>query len=762
LRKYLGKDFPGFDAEGTEWKSWIKTKMQQTAGQRQTRNLHYTRHDHFRAGRHWISSRDSRGYREPQSDKNALKPVLNLITPALNFRLGVLSEQHPGFAFTPMNADSAGREIAEAQQTLVEYEFFRQRAWTTFLDAMYWTQTHGVAFVEVYVDKTAGKKHEASEVIPEGDERFASLADMGYQVTPAGVVIPLDESGNWGEPEQEVETEYEGELKSRIVLANELIIDPEARTINGPQEGARWLIKRKARDAKNVRQETGDEDLRGDSLINEDSNSESIDDTGARWQRGLPPFPTSKSKAFKEIVWEYSIYFAPDKNALPDGAWLQIIDNKIIDEGQELPGGVIPFARFTDGTPDPQMFPRPEISDWIPDQTAINALLKSALDEARLGGARILARKNTVLEETYTKIIGSLLEYQGEKPEFIKAAMGNSDIMNKLFFYIGELEKKDGWTPMARGQVTGNNQSPASMQDVSGRAVLGAKEMMERAFGPMIRAAAEGTTQWAEIVVALSKYTLSQDKLIPKVGRPDLAVAISKEKLGESCVVYCDPETMMPVPRTLKEQILLQQYQMQLIDKDEYQSKSPYADVRNLQTGNTAQYERAKQINLLIEERHEKLAVITDPVDIYGPMAGMTVLWQDTPMIHKKVLLELILNERKPWAVRKIANDRWGIYDQLERSQMDQTGQWPIPPEVIGVPPDKLTMQNQQMQQAMAAAPVQQQEQQSQPTQPQPAVLPTSPTSDMTAGGPSAASTDAAQPLGSFGDVERAAEGMQS
>lgn len=758
LRKYLGADFPGLPSDGAtgdDWKNWIKGKLEKSAGSRQTRNLHYTRFDNFRAGRQWLSQRDSRGLREPQDSKNNLRPVLNLLGPALDFRLGILSEQRPGFAYQPVTSGSAGKETAEAQQAYVEYEFYRQRAWLTFLDILYWTQTHGVAFAEVYVDKTRGPEQERVHIIPQDDERYVSLAALGYEQGPEGLIVPLDDSGNFSEPGSEIVTMNEGELFSRVILANEVMVDSEAKSINGPQDAARWFIKRRARDAANVRLETGDDELRGDTTVDYDPNSESIDEQGSKWQRGLPPFPSAKQKHMREIVWEYCVYMAKDANALPEGAWLRIVGNKVIEEAEALPGGVIPFARFTDGSSDPQFFKRPVISDWAPDQTSVNALLAQALQSARLGGGRVLARKNTLLEESFSKILGSVVEWSGDKPEFTQALRQSPDLMPMLIFMIREFEKKSMWNDMARGQVTGSDNSGSnSMQDVSGRALLGTKELFERSFGPMIRAAAEGVTEWANITLQLGKFTLTTPRMIPRVGRPDLAITLDGDKLGDENLVYCDPETMMPLPRALREQILLERLTQGIITQQEYQSRSPYADIRNLSMGESPQWERAKWVNTLLEERHDELSQISDPVELYAPEGGMTILWQDTPVIHKRALMELILNERKPWTLRKMAQDRWGIYDQLERAQADPSNMLPIPWEVIGVPPDKMMMQQQapmtESQPPMAAAPM--------PTEPTPAAIPTSPTPDLTpVNGPSAASQDAAQPLGSYGDIERAA-----
>lgn len=766
LKKFLGADFPGLPTkageDGSAQKGWIKKQYAQNAEVGQIKNLHYNRHDNFRNGRQWLSQRDTRGYREVQGDKNALRPVLNLIGPALDFRLGILMEQRPGWAYQPITTGSAGKEVAEAQQALTEYEFFKSRAWLTFLDAAFWSQTHGAAFIETYVDKSRGPEHENVEMIQEGDERYASLVELGYEQDESGaVIVPLDDSGNFLERGSKVRTLHEGELRHRVVLANEILVDPEARTINGPQEGARWLIKRRARDLAAVRLELGDDKFEGDTQLDGDPNYESLDDMGGRWQRGLPPFPGAKQRRNREAVWEYCVYFAKS-DAFEKGAWFRIVGNKVIETSEELPGGVIPFSRFADGSADPQIKPRPVVSDYLPDQISINALLAAQLQAARLGGGRLIAMKNTVIEETYNKIIGGMLEYSGgQKPEVMAGLRASPDLMPTILFLIQQLENKHGWSAIARGQVTGDGNN-SSMQDVSGRATLAAKELMERTFGPMVRAMAEGASEWAHVTIQLSKFIMTTDRLIPRVGRPDLAITLSAEKLGDETLVYCDPETMIPLPRSLRNQMLMDYLQKGMITLDQFQARAPYAEVRNLTMGDTPQWERAKWINTLMEERIEDLAAIEDPTQIYSPELGLTILWQDIPGVHKKALAELILNERKPWALRKMAADRWGIYDQLERAQADASGRYPIPWEVIGVPEDKIQMAPPQQ---MGGGPVQQQAAMPAPQPPTgpAAALPSSPTPEMSSlGGPTAASQDTAEPLGQYGDVEKRADEQQS
>lgn len=713
LQRKFGSEFPDLDSvEGADWRKWIEGQRKKQEPIMRDKRLHWSRHRHFRYGHQWISTRDGRLWREPQADVNDLRPVLNQIGPALDFRLGILSEQKPGFRHEPLGAGVSGREAAEAQQAVAEYYFYTLRAWNLFLDAWFHAQTDGVSFVHVFIDKTQGPSTEDIDLIDPSDERFAGLQAQGYEVGEDGLLIlPYQDEGIPAPPGAPARQLFEGEITQRLLLAHEVLFDPEARFVNGPGEPrARWALVRRMRDVQQARLETGDTTIESEMVIT--SQSDVLDmpiDRSMGWQRGLPPFPTRRQRVIDGVP-EYLLWIAPDVNepGLELGKWMRIVGNVIVESGDELPGGVIPLARFTDGSSDTDIYPRPVMSDWIGDQTSINALLGALLKHARFfAGGRMLATKNTILEETYSNIVGSVVEYQGMKPEAFPSVNANPDAWKLLDWLIKKLEDKHGWSDIARGQMS----QSGSAQDVSGRAVLASQQLFERAFGPTVRAAAESSTEWAGLVVKYAQWMFTEPRLIPSVGgRGDLAKMISSEKLGDRPMVYVDPTTMMPMPQSFRQQLLEDQLDKGRITLSEYKKRAMFADVRDLQMGETDQWDRAQWVNTLIEEKWEEFTQMP-PEGRYSP-SGMAILWQDcylqTPQplqgatgpasqipaqyrtVHKTALMDIILDDRKPWGMRQLALERWGIYDQLERAMNDPTGAIPIPPEVLGIPQDKL------------------------------------------------------------------------
>jgi hypothetical protein len=577
---------------------------------------------------------------------------------------------------------------------------------------------------------------------------------VGYEEDEEGfVLIPLDEAGGELEPGSETREITEGDIAIRVLRADEVYADPEAKTVNGPYDRAQWMIVRRWRDLQAARFETGRPDLKPDGDSAQDLLLGGELDTvlgggTATFKGGLPPFPQSRRRN-RESVWEYLIYFAPNGElGIEDGAWVRLIGDTFMGGARSLPGRKIPLARYTDGSSDPQLFPRPVVAGWIGKQTTINALVSKLVAHVRvMGGGRIITQRGTILRETFQTIIGSVMEYTGTKPDFQGGSAVSGDVWKTLFQMVKKLEDETGWNDLARGQVGGSG-GGSGFNDVSGRALLGAKELFERTFGPVVQATAEGESELAALIVDYARFLFDTPRLIPVAGRPDLAKRIKAETLGEESAVYADPETLMPLPKSLRNQMLVDSLDKGLITVEEFRKRSPFADIRNLHMGDVDHWERAQFINSLLEERWEDYAQMQRQ-ERFTPGPGLPALWQDITTVHKAALLEIALDERKAFALRELAVERWGVYDQLERFQ---AGGALLPPaEVLGIPPDVMLMLEQQAQAAAAGggappAPAGGGEGVQAPQGPAPAL---SPVPQQSAGG--------APALGQHGDVERQA-----
>jgi len=785
LERYYGEGIPDLNDEGSKWKEFLDNKWKEQRRWMRDKRLHWIRHRLFRIGHQWLSNRDGRQWREPQADSNTVRSTMNLVGPALDYRLGVLREQRPGFRYEPLSSNTNAREQADAQQVLVEYYFHVLDMWKMFEVAFAAAQTDGVAFVHVFVDQDAGPKQEMVKLIPPTDTRYKTFKALGFEPDEQGnLKLPLDEDGEEVEdPDVVPIQEAEGDLRCRVVTADETLADPEAKTINGPYDGAKWFMVRRLRDVKDARLETGKPELQPDVTEKREEDAYGMEMGVGRqgsWQKGLPPFPTTR-RDWKESVYDYLFFMAPSP-VYEDGAWIRIVGTEVIGFEEELPGGVIPFARITDGSSDPDLYPRPVMADWIGDQVAINALLSLLLSNARIWGAgRMLVQKDTVIEESFSTLVGSLVEYSGLRPEAIQPPRTSGDLWQLLSFLIKKLEDKSGWNDLARGQVTGDG----GMQDVSGRALLGAREMFERTLGPMVRASADGVTEWSKLIVRHGMWLFDGNpRRIPTMGdRPDLSKRIDKEKLGDRPVVYADAETLIPLPRALRNQMLLDMVQQGMITINEYRKRAPYADVRDAFSGDQAQAGRAQIINEVYFENWEEFDGIIQKamaspdeteatrlmLDLYlNPKNGIMVLWTDDPAVHMEALLQIIADERKAWPMRRLAMDRYSIYEDLQEAKLQlqmppvpdpNTGQMPPPPEVpvevIGAP--------EHLQRKGIAPPA-----------------PPAPTGGPGGGGSAppttlvdpasspttvpASATDTAEPVGSFGGIEEAAaakEGLE-
>lgn len=705
LQKKYGKLFPDLDKleeiedareRGKMWREWIDSMIDAQDAAMQDKRLHWTRHRLFRWGHQWISSRDGRKWREMEAKSNRIRRTFNVIGPGLDFRLGLLQEQRPGWKHEPipgMGVD--GRETAEAQHALVEWHYRTQKIWRLATLAYGNAQTDGVCFLQVYIDTSAGPVVERARAVTSEDANYEAYQAAGYEADDEGVIrLPLGPTSEILGPGEKASTFTSGDIRTRMLLAGECFADLEAETVNGPNNPARWFMTRRPRDLHAARLETGDMRLEADTSARFSDIYADGMDLQQRWSMGLPPYPRRRVQHDEDSVWDFTVYLAPDKDIGERGLWVRVVGETEMRKAP-LPGGVIPVVRITDGSPDPELFCRPIMSDWIADQVSVNALGSKILEYARMhSGSRLLALADTYIEETYSNIVGSVIEYRGQKPEVQKPPQVSPDLWSMFLNMVNRLEDQIGHNDLSRGQVS-NVES--GFQDVSGRAVLGARELMERQFGPMIRAAADGLTDWAELVVIYAQHLYKVPRLIPMVGRADLAKRIDSDTLAGQPNVFIDPETLMPMPRALRNQMLIDHLDRGLITLKEYKSRAPYAEIRDLHFGETDQVNRAEWINTVMEERWEELEAM-EAEELYAAATGLGIFWQDTPEVHMVALEELILDERKPWDLRKLAADRWGIYAELARSKNHPielemgltTGQPvprpPAPLEVLGVP----------------------------------------------------------------------------
>ena len=761
LAAFYGEDFPGFEEQdGKKWRAWLDAQWDRQQKAMRSKRLHYSRHRNFRQGRQWISTRDGRTWSEPRHDKNTIRSTINIIGPSLDYRLGVLQEQKPGFRYEPLGTTLEAKEQAESQQVTVEYYFHTLRAWVVMKDALQAAQTDGVAFLHVFKDKTAGPTQKRVKLITPNDQRYAALEALGYQKSPDGnISLPLAEDGtelNAGETAFEF---HEGDIAHRVVYAHETIADPEAKTVNGPYDKAKWMIIRRIRDLESARIETDNPKLESEV---DGKDTDPLDDTpdvtSQQWMRGLPIFPTTRRDK-QSGVYEYLVFFnGAVAKEIKQGAWRRIIANKIISGEDKLPGGKIPLARFGDGSADPDLYKRPMMSDWIGDQMTINALVSMAVMHARVfGGGRMMVQADTVIEESFSSIIGSMIEYSGLTPQAAPTPRLSGDVWKMIDWHVKKLDDKTGWNDFARGQIGGSG----SMQDISGRALLGARELFERTLGPMVRDAAEGATEWSDLIVIYAKELFQTPRLIPVMGgRADLAKRISAEGLGDENMVYADPETLMPQPRVTRNQMLFDFYEKGMISLHEYKSRAPFGFIRDAHSGEQSHWIRAQVVNEVLTENWQKLEQMQqqDPISLFVPENGVPVLWTDEPEPHMNALSELILDDRKPWGLRKIAMTLHNVYEDLEKAKNagtidEATGQplppAPVPMEVIGAPAD--------IPRSPAVQPPQEPQAGGGGGMPGGGQL-VSPTPEMSSA-PSEAAGMEAQPLGTFGAGEEALAG---
>jgi hypothetical protein len=306
------------------------------------------------------------------------------------------------------------------------------------------------------------------------------------------------------------------------------------------------------------------------------------------------------------------------------------------------------------------------MDDWVEHQMRVNAVLSKWVENVRVNSTpRFLAKRNSLVGETLLGGTTGVLEVRGlgELSQLVHEVSGMSlapDAKELLALEIRNFENKSGWNDTSRGQYS---------SDMSGRAILAIREQLERIFAPVVMAAAQAMTEWADITVEFMRYGYDMPRMlgIQGSGRPDLAREFSAEDFDAEIDVFIDPETLMPLPRALRLAQLEDLFAKGLITPFQFLRRHPFAYIREMDHPDEVQAARAKRV-----------------VEALKQGQWLPILWMDNEMIHKDVLeREVLLNDDADPQVRSMAYMRWLRLDQ----QMFMKMQGSLPQQGAPAPP---------------------------------------------------------------------------
>lgn len=567
----------------------------------------------FRNGIQWISAKGNGPWREPPKPKDVVRRVVNMIGPALDWRLQVLSEQRPGVRAKPTTMDPDDVRRATGSNLALEYQYYQQSYSRVQKEAAYWAQTDGVAFARLWWDDDRG------DMDPDFGEPLGDIGARVYRVEHVRVsanATALEQPLWWCLREELSKAEAVAIYGSRV--ADEGIL--EANDTIGLTGGT---SKRTSFDANLF------------AGLNEPLND-------------------------GDVVDRFTVFLKPNPRFLPQGLQLVVVGSLVVSVGP-LTAGVVPMVRFADGSSDPSFYPVPQCEMWVDDQMALNAVESKMIENIRRNaGGRVIAKAQSLVTDTLRGGNDSVIEVRapGGLGDVIQPLQGFSvgpDVKETRAALIKRLEDLTGYNDTARGGMSAN---------ASGRAILAVREQLERVFAPSIFAAAEAAKEWAKITLALIKWGYDVPRLISALGkeRPDLGRSISSEDIDPEIDIELEPETMFPVPRSVRRFELDNMLQMGVIDVAEYRRRLSYADTGNMQTPDAVQEARAMRV--------------CDAIRTGAPVPPM--LWQDDESIHQDVLeREIILASGIPDDQLAMAQQRWG---ELAQQQAQKMGGMPAAP----------------------------------------------------------------------------------
>ena len=494
----------------------------------------------FAEGRQWVSSQGKSGqWKEPPAPKSQVQAVYDMIGPALDYRLQVITENRPGWRFTPGNMDADRQRKAEAWQRFVEYQWHQQKMQAVLREAEFYAQRDGVSFMLTYWDPEAG---------------------------------PEDEEGMLGD------------IGSKVYRIEQVRVSPNATANKRPQW---WVIREIIPKAEAVAAYGMDVLDADDTTYSEQSSSRYNGSTFA---------VDSQTPLYSgaDTVDRFLVFFEPNQY-FPQGLCAVTVGKKLVYGPVPMPVKRAPIVRVTDGSSSPLFFPPPIMNRWIPVQQRINTLVSKGLESIRLNvGGRFITKPGALTSETMVGGQFSAIEVRswGNIDEAVKPVTGFSigaDLKEFLDREIQQFENLSGWNDVARGSFS---------SEQSGRAILAIREQLERTLAPAVNAASEAMAEWAWLNIEWARWGYTMPRSIGVVGenRPDLAREITQEDLNGVVDVYVDPETMSVMPRAMKLYLLEDAYQKQIIDAREYRQRIPFGFVNDFSTPDDVQEAKGRRV----------------------------------------------------------------------------------------------------------------------------------------------------------------------
>lgn len=629
LTTLYGSAFPPLSdgADEDAWADWADALWTSLEAGVFRRMHEVQRNRLFRRGEQWIASNGRAPWREPAKPSNAVRPVHNVVAPALDQRVQVASEQRPGVRVNPATGEPEDRKKAEAVQAFLEYQYNQQDRLRTVRELLYWVGTDGTCFEEIYWHPDRGP----------WDEWMGSKS---------------------------------GDICTRVRRIEQVRVSPNATATQTPYF---WVI----RDMIPVQQAVAEY---GEAVAKDVESDSAWGDGGESWSmRSVGYLGPDVDDLLQEqqTVARYTVYCEPN-DYLPRGLTVIAVGKKSVFTG-ELLCGMVPMVRWTDGSTDPSFFCAPVMNGWLPHQMRINAALAKLYENLRYNAApKLLGRSGAIKTETLIGGTMTFIEVQGLGPitENVQVLQGmtvSGDVEKALQLEVRAFENLSGWNDTTRGSFSA---------DQSGRAILAIREQVERIFAPLITSAADSQTQWAKISTNYGKvfYDLPRMIAVQGEGRPDLVRAITKDDLDGAYDIWVDPETLFPMPRSLRLFLLKDLYQSGVISPQEYRRRQVFAWVRDIGSYDEDQEARAKRV-----------------VELMRTGQNPQVLFQDDAAIHQDVLTrELILPDDTEPQLRQMAIARWEQYAQLQAMQQGamqgaQGGQ--APPQGAAMPPTEQPFQ---------------------------------------------------------------------
>tara|TARA_R100001082_G_scaffold105310_1_gene77311 strand:+ start:6795 stop:9011 length:2217 start_codon:yes stop_codon:yes gene_type:complete len=415
----------------------------------------------FYTGKQWTRwNRVTQMLEEPSPPAWRVRMTLNYILPTVETLVGKLTENRPGFMVMPATDDDDDKDRARASEKLLNYIWHETNMQVKVHEFSKWMATTGTAFFRVWWDPTAGVEYEFEEEEPIVEHLEGVVGETAEEM----------EAGDKPPAKKKRKTEKTGFPVVDVLSVLDVAWDPGAKDM----ETARWIVHANSLHIDQIK----DNWPKGKYVTEKDSYS-------ANTQSAQIIKEFSGNEGLDEKYTDRVIvleYFERPSPRHPDGRYIVVAGDIVLEQSDELPYGMMPFVMARHITAPGKFAGEGVVKSIVAPQKELNKSVSQRIENKNLHASpKWLAEKGSIEKHQITDQPGEVIVYSrtaSRPPQPLPPPPLSPEHRAIQDEQIGHIEAISGVSDVTRGMASAST---------SGRAIGLLSDLDQTKLGPTVR-----------------------------------------------------------------------------------------------------------------------------------------------------------------------------------------------------------------------------------------------------------------------------------